>query len=210
VELLRLKGFSKPEYVCVSGRGSKYLSILDPTKDLNLINGFLSGFVNDIYGETGKYSLKLEKVDLEKEATSIGGLYLLADSKSTGKIKDTERSEPYLGELNPEFKTITYSKIDDNLKESVSANVKRFLKIFFAQDNKYNFAQKFIINLDEPLEKYKDYCIEHSLQFLELGLSKRLDNVKPKPNDQVNEPLFFYPIITMIYELSKKFYNDKE
>jgi len=94
------------------------------------------------------------------------------------------------------------------LKESVSSNVKRFIEIFFAQDNKYNFAQKFIISLDEPLEKYKDYCIEHSLQFLELGLNKRFKNVNL--TDQVNEPLFFYPIITMIYELSKKFYNDNE
>ncbi|MGQ9846715.1 MAG: hypothetical protein ACUVQP_04330 [Bacteroidales bacterium] len=204
VELLRLKGFSRPEYICVSGRGSKYISILDPTKDLHLLNEFLSGFVNDIYEVKDNYKLKLVKVDLEKEATSIGGLYLLSSSKNNN-IKDTERAEPYLGETNPNFEDITYYNINYALKESVNENVKRFIKIFFSQNDKYNFDHNFTINLEEPLSNYKDYCLENSFNFLELGLNKRLENVKP--TDLVNEPLFFYPIITMIYELSKRFYK---
>lgn len=205
IELLRQKGLERPKYLCLSGRGSKYLSILDPTPNFSLINGFLTGFINDIFGGNNNHEVKLERVPQEKEATCIGGLYLLADAKKNrGDFKDTPIAVPYLGEVDPQWKDIYYQDIDSQLKISVNQNIERFLELFFKQHKNYDFNNKFIITLDEDYNYYKDFCKKNSKEYLDLGLKKRMKNVKQ--TDKVNEPLFFYPIITMIYELSKIFY----
>ena len=208
IYLLKEKGYNPPEYICLSGRGSRYLSILDPTHNLDLINGFLPNYVKDIYDNSRIENVKIERVDQEKEATCIGGLYLLEKSMIEGRIKDTPKSEPYLGEEKPSFREIIYQNIDDNLKNSVAKNFKRFLDVFFKQNSNFNFSQNFLINLDKKLTDYKDELKRNTLNYLELGLNKRLQTVNP--TDNVNEPLFFYPIISMIYELSREFYGPNQ
>jgi len=208
LKLIKLANLKIPTSFYVNCKNQKYLPIIESFRSPENMNGFISELFKRILSSKRKSKIIFDLIDTKKEAITVGGFYYFDEMGLYDKKKKISKGESYLGEMKPEFKATTYSKIDNNLKESVSSNVKRFLEIFFAQDHKYNFTQKFIITLEEPLEKYKDYCIQNSLNFLELGLSKRLKNVKL--TDQVNEPLFFYPIISMIYELSKKFYNDKD
>lgn len=210
-ELLKHKNLNKPEYICLSGRGSKYLSITDPSRDLRLINGYINNFIEDIFGRNDNYKVKLlRKADTEKEATSLGGLfYLERNRNNNNKLEDVAFSENYYGEKDPEFKELNYSQLknDKKLINSINQNVKKFINIFFDQNDKFNFEQNLTIKLDIELKTLQKYCLDSSYEFLEKGLAKRMQT--SKESDYVNEPLFFYPIISMIYELSKMFYDNQ-
>jgi len=208
LKLLKLAKLKTPTSFYVNCQNQKYLSIIESFCYPESLADFLSELFKRTFSSKRKTKILFDIIDIKSEPTSVGGFYYFDEMDVYDRKKKISTGKYYLGEIDPEFKTITYSNIDDLLKESVDTNVKSFIEMFFSQGKKYDLRKDLGIILDEPLEKYKDYCIEHSLQFLELGLSKRLKNVNR--TDQVNEPLFFYPIITMIYELSKKFYNDKE
>lgn len=210
--MLKHKNLNSPEYICLSGRGSKYLSIIDPSRDLKLINGYINNFIEDIFGKNDNYKVKLlRKADTEKEATSLGGLFYIERNRSNdNKLEDVSFSENYYGEKKPEFKELNYSQLIKNKKliNSIDQNVKKFIDIFFNQNDKFNFEQNLTIKLDIELETLKKDCSARSYEFLEKGLAKRMQT--SKESDYVNEPLFFYPIISMIYELSKKFYDGQK
>ncbi len=208
-KLLCEKGLCKPQFICISGNGSKYLSIIDPSDGLKLLNGFLDSFVTKISTGNSKYKVTLEQVMNKKEATSIGGLYLLADSRAQGTLpKDTQETVPYYGEESPKFESLLYSEISNSLQDGVVNNVNNFLDIFFAMDKSYSFNRNLGIRLPKDFEFYKGIIKENTLQYLDAGLADR--KLKSRNSEHVNEPLFFYPLVSMLFDLGKLLYDGED
>jgi hypothetical protein len=208
-KLLQAKNISKPHYICISGRGSKYLKIIDPSADLKLLNGFIDLFIAKITGQTNGYKSILVRVDAEKEATSIGGLYLLADSreqKNAIKDKDTPESIAFYGEKAPQFKKKLYKEIDTSFKQAVLENVTDFIDTLLSIDEEYSFKEKLGISLPENYEVYRKFLIDNAPEYLDKGLEHRMKT--SKESESINEPLFFYPLIPMLLELGKFFYGN--
>jgi hypothetical protein len=207
--LLKEKGYEKPQYICISGNGSKYLTILDSTIELKSINIYINNFLSIVMDDASTYKVIIQQVGHKKEATSIGGLYLLSDSrKYNSPLKDTPGTIPYYGESKPTFESIRYNQIDDPFKLRVVENVNRFLDIFFKMDNILSFRNNFGISLPKSIVEYQQFLHQNTLEYLEKGLMHRLESTKK--TDQINEPLFFYPIILMLFELGKELYDSKD
>lgn len=213
MQLLKNEGLDIPEYICLSGRGSNYLNVLDSSKDKRAINEYITNFIGDIFNNKNIHLVKLVTEDLSKEATCIGGLYMLADYQENIRNHDTTKSKVYYGEKTPNWSThvnkLLYNDISEELKSEVGENVAFFIDLFMNQNIKFSFANNFGIKLNFTYDSLNLLMKQNINKYLALGLEKRLNRSKDKKNEEISETLFFYPLVQLINELTSLLYEEK-
>lgn len=196
-ELLEQQQIELPKHIIFSGTGSKILSII--TSDVKILTYFSKLIFEKVYN--GKFdldglSIELEK-DIPKEITCKGGLMLDTDDLSIDVNEIKKNNHTCLSEIEKP----TYEQLDNSVKSDITVHVANFNEFFLQLNEQYEFADYFNVS-PESLQIFKNESNKHLRDYLEQGLqfNKRMDNI-PTPSKEVEETLFFYPLIGVIGNL---------
>jgi len=198
-EVMKNKKVELPKHLIFSGTGSKILSIISPDMKIlaTLSKKIFEGVYNQTFDSDG-LTIETEK-EMPKEVTCKGGLMLNTDDLSidTKEIKATLTCVESKG-----IDKLTYDKLTDATKGDIANYVSDFNSFFLKLNSQYSFTDYFNVS-EKSLEIFKDELNKHLRDYLEEGLeyNKKLDEVAADEKE-VEETLFFYPLIGTINNLS--------
>lgn len=199
-ELMKMKKVELPKHIIFSGTGSKLLDIITP--NIQLLADFAKEIFKGVYKsdfDTDGLTIGREK-EIPKEVTSKGGLLVNADDL---KINLNE-IKAILTCLNGESISLTYSRLDDNIKSKITQYIEYFNNIFLNLNSTYDFIDYFNVS-SKSLEIFKQEVNKHLRDYLEEGIQYniRLDEISDL-DKELEETLFFYPIMGTINNLISK------
>lgn len=206
-KLMKARGFDMPRHMTFSGNGSKVLNILS-TNDATLVK-LTKLIFEEIYEE--RYSidgLDIIRPANSKEYTCKGGIILTPfQSQDYSEIKDMKTVLLGTKDLRFADENMKYSDIEEkDLKQVVNA-VEDYIKFTFALDKKFSFYDNFEIDRS-IMEQVKELCYRDIKTYLDNGISnKKTEILQDGGDDNLEETLFFYPIVGIINAVSRNVYK---
>jgi hypothetical protein len=197
-QLMKANDIELPKHIVFSGTGSKVLSII--TSDLTILSDFSQLIFEEVYGK--KYNedeLNITREnEMPKEVTCKGGLMCDANDLAinVNKIKTIFTC---INGIN----TLTYGDLNDNNKNEIVESVQQFNAIFFALDKKMKYSDSFTV-APQALSIFKNQVNKNVRDYLEEGIefNRKLDG-DISSDKEIEESLFFYPLIGIINNLTK-------
>lgn len=207
-KLMKVNNYDPPRYLTFSGTGSKLLSITDSHNKLLGLERLTNIIFQKIYGVI-ESKMEIIQHSEPKEITCRGGLHSDTDVEveniKTVLIGDKE-DDLVANKANTFVKgiSITYESLNDTkLLNSVVDEVKSFIDLIFSINDEFNFSDKFGVNPGQ-LENNKTTLKEDLMQYLKSGIEIKKLELKGKTNINIEEPLFFYPLVGAINKLALK------
>lgn len=199
-KLMNAKGLKAPRYLTFSGTGSKVISITDRDKDLNALQKLTKLIFEKVFGEAVG-NIELIQHPEPKEITCKGGLLsetnIDIEEIKTVLIGDKENT------LIPET-NLNYTEINNEAKlKSIVDEVKTFIDLVFGLHKEFNLTKNFGVN-PAKIEDYKTILKEDLMQYLKSGLENKTQELSGNTNINVEEPLFFYPLVGALNKLAFK------
>ena len=204
---MKAKGFDMPRHITFSGNGSRILNILSSNDD-TLVR-FTKLIFEQIY-ETDYPAdgLELIRPANPKESTCKGGILISPfQSQDYNEIKDMKTI--LLGVDGNTFagEELTYKDISDGIVEGVVRTVRNFIGFTFGLDKKFSFYDNFDIDRS-IMDKVKDLCFKDIKTYLSNGISLKEKSIQQDgANDNVEETLFFYPLVGILNAVVRKIYQ---
>ncbi|RYD53381.1 MAG: hypothetical protein EOP52_04400 [Sphingobacteriales bacterium] len=187
-----------PQNITFSGSGSKFLDLLDTSRNPPLKN--LALFTNAIFTsvyEQPVNDIRLKRVDNPKEVTAKGGLNLT----SRELTEDVKRSVlPAV--KDQEGQSLTYADLDrPEVQDGAVAEVTRFLDWFRDWNQQLNLKSLFDVDM-QSYTRY-DAILRRDLRIsLEEGINKKRGDQTTESVEPLQETLFFYPLIPLLNQLA--------
>jgi hypothetical protein len=199
-KLMNAKGLKAPRYLTFSGTGSKVISITDRDKDLNALQKLTKLIFEKVFGEAVG-NIELIQHPEPKEITCKGGLLsetnIDIEEIKTVLIGDKENT------LIPET-NLNYTEVNNEAKlKSIVDEVKTFIDIVFGLHTEFNLTKNFGVN-PAKIEDYKTILKEDLMQYLKSGLENKTHELSGNTNINIEEPLFFYPLVGALNKLAFK------
>jgi hypothetical protein len=201
-----------PRYVCYGGNGSKINSEIDADPSLRYLSQFTKLMFEAVYtqaygGANQTENLTLKKSNEPKEITCKGGLYEAADTAVEdimvvlmGDTAQTIANETPVGQFPRN--QVRYNQLQAEQYDSVCAEVRTFLDVFFNLNNEYSFNRNFGINAAK-MDFFKTTLQQDLKQYLLEGLHKKsIENADT--NAVIEESLFFYPLVGALNNLASR------
>lgn len=206
-KIMKALGCEMPRNLCLSGNGSKIIKLLDPSPKLKSVERLSRLIFEKVYGvEYHTEGLTMVQGDKPKEATCKGGIRKLIDKKLSddydrivllGDDKNTivnHSAHHYSGQ------SVKYQEVDQGIKEAAIRETSKFIDMILDLHSEFDFEDNFGI----PPSNLRDYRSELKRDIedsMERGLMERMELSDPDKN--VEETLFFYPLIASMYHLSQ-------
>lgn len=204
-QIVKIKNLGEPRYISFSGNGSKLIKILAGTDQNALEKLTMKVFAKVLghpYSADGLDCNYLSKNP--KEATCKGGLEASKNSNVQSSVVEEEKKLILLSAAKQRFAS------DQDLIKSLDAFGEA------AYDDVYDFVKFFIEMMSD--NSFSDFGTERtSLDLAKSLLGKDLKTfiangksiVKAGTTDEdpIDETLFFYPIVGVIYKLSTEIYK---
>lgn len=198
--LMKSKALPVPTNIAFSGNGSKVISVLSPSKSS------LETLATTIFKII--YDKDIDNINLiinsknPKEATCKGGLFL-----DKAPISISGAKSVLLGIDN---QTIVSDQKYENA-QSYYSDIVREVKIF-VDFITIRLPRAISLNSEFGIEKESIdlavNCFNKDLvTYIEKGINLKLDSKDVSKEDIIEEPLFFYPIIGVINDLSEQIYK---
>jgi hypothetical protein len=196
-DLMKQKQIELPKHIVFSGTGSKVLNVI--TTDLKILSNLSKTIFENVYSskfDSDGLSIETEK-EMPKEVTCKGGLMLNAEDLAID-IRTIKATHTCLNGVDK----LTYDQLDETAKAKIANYVSEFNNFFFNLNAQYSFSDYFNVTT-KSLEIFKDELSKHLRDYLEEGLeyNKKLDEIATD-DKEIEETLFFYPIIGAINNLS--------
>jgi hypothetical protein len=206
--IMKNKNVPMPRHIAFGGNGSKVLQIL--STDLSVIANYTKLIFTQIYNMVYP-SEGLDVIfngDNPKEATCKGGIFSQDGTQDTQDYLAITSRKVVLDSIDNSFIVRkTYSEIDNKeYKKQVTESVINFLDFMFNLNGSFSFCNNFGLN-QNTLFSIKDYCYKDLGTFMENGYNKKMKEIGREGNTQIEETLFFYPIVGMLHSLSLHIYN---
>jgi hypothetical protein len=196
-DLMKQKQIELPKHIVFSGTGSKVLNVI--TTDLKILSNLSKTIFENVYGskfDSDGLSIETEK-EMPKEVTCKGGLMLNAEDLAID-IRTIKATHTCLNGVDK----LTYDQLDETAKAKIANYVSEFNNFFFNLNAQYSFSDYFNVTT-KSLEIFKDELSKHLRDYLEEGLeyNRKLDEIATD-DKEIEETLFFYPLIGAINNLS--------
>jgi hypothetical protein len=212
---MKAKGLRKPITVAFSGNGARTLSIL--SIDTTMISRYIKLIFDTVYGNNdGTIEVKMESNP--KIATCKGGIQCVY-GKDTEKLKTYDDvddiKEIVVGDNleNNIDRQLRYGDISEELRNNVVDTVENFFAFLFEMhsDNKDFLTTK--LGADGAIySKVQEFCLgSEGKQILKdsmsKGFKKKLEEVNNEKDKQLEDTLFFYPLVGLLHDLALKISN---
>ena len=211
-KIMHLKNLQQPRYITFSGNGSKLLNVLTFGSDMHSLQALTNLVFDDIYDvqkQQQQQEIELILEDRPKEISSKGALKMKGDIAGMNKVEDKIKvtlSGTSDNVVLPE-KSLQYAQInDEEVINSVLLETNIFFDKFFKWNNIYGFYKNFGVT-PAVIEKSKIYVREDLKTYLKDGINARMKNIINK-NEDIEETLFFYPVIGVLNKLAYKVSNE--
>jgi hypothetical protein len=206
-QLMKAKGLEVPEYITFSGNGARLVKLTDGA-NLHTLNAFSRIIFSDVFREECP-EIEFRFNDKSKEITCKGGLEC-TDFAQFHKLENEITSVLVGGkqDLLIPGTVLNYSQLDDEqLIKDVCATVTQYIDKFFEWDHKFNYFQHFGVN-PSRFEQYKKLLKDRVRNDLQSGIKEKLKELAGNVNINLEETLFFYPLIGALNRLAYKIYNE--
>lgn len=210
-KLMKAKGLSIPEYITFSGNGSKVVKLADGGTDLSTLLAYTKVIFEDVYQVAKSPLIEFRFFKSPKEITCKGGL----------ECNDFEQ----FGILENEIKTVLtglddthmvpssslhYTNIEDaSVLDAVCGEASGFIDKFFDLNTRFNYYQNFGIS-PKGFQEYKEVLKNKIKVDLISGIKNKLKDTQDNVNIDIEETLFFYPLVGAINRLAFKIQNDNK
>lgn len=198
--LMKAKGLKVPPKIAFSGNGSKVITILSPKKE------DLETLVTNIFGLIYKEDIK--NIDLilntnnPKEATCKGGLFLAQQPVNVNVAKTV-----LLGVSDSKICTEEKYSEAPNMFVDVVKEVRAFMDFITLKLPKRMSLNNYF-GIDNNAMKLAIECFNKDLtSYIQNGIDLKIQANDVSKDDIIEEPLFFYPIIGVMNDLSMQIYN---
>ena len=201
-KLMQAKGLDAPRNIIFSGTGSKVLLIADGSTDFNKLQKMTKLIFEKIYSDKKVGKIELEQDENPKEITCKGGLLIDTEINDIDEIKTVllgDRENTVIPNTS-----IKYNQIQNNNRlESIVAEFDSFIDLLFSIHNEFNFTKNFGVNASY-IEQYKGILKEDLMQHLKSGIENKTDELSGNTNIDIEESLFFYPLVGVLNKLTYK------
>ena len=229
IKILKLEGYPPPRYITFSGNGSRALNYI--AKNDNRLSDLAVEVIKEIYGKVEpNYRLEVVRESIKpKEATSKGGLMMqyereemqfnkldqlraillgVVDNFEVDKITNKPKAKALFkpsSQANDE--KLTFDDIKQELLDSVVEEVKSFLKLIYKINKKYPFDER--LNISSSTLSKGFGKIEYDLKSYLLAGIQRAKNERRSNSKQVEETLFFYPLVEALFVIASDIGNKR-
>lgn len=199
--LMKVRSVPLPKNVVFSGTGSKILSIITP--DSKMLGTLTRKIFESVYGQAfdrDGLTIVMEK-DKPKEVTCKGGL--LADTADL-EIEPKEIKTVLTCLEDQGINNLYYEELTDANKADIVKYVQAFNQFFVNLNRDFSFIDHFNVSpkswgvFTEEVEKHLRDYLDHGILF-----NRKLDKIVGTDRTELEESLFFYPIIGSINQLTK-------
>jgi len=205
-KLMKAKGLHMPQTLAFSGNGSRTLYVLSNEKDTLAL--FASLIFEKVYGE--KYVSDKLEVILDNEpklATCKGGVASRIEDFKFEEVDGLKSS--LLGTDDTTFaEGVKYKDLTDDVLNKVANSVAEFIDFIFSLDSENKNFYLNYFNADRRfMTKAKDICLHGLLEYAKQGLAKKKEELESwglNEESEVEETLFFYPLVPILNLLGSK------
>jgi hypothetical protein len=208
--LLKAKNIPIPGVIIFSGTASKLLTIIDDDRKEKKTHDYLKHLATEAF----KYVFKVhEGIDIDirlpsnpKEISSKGGLSMAKNQDvDLDHIKGTliSNSNLQVGAKNE----ISYKKVKD-YEDGAMESFDDFLKFFFGLNKSYSYRINFGIE-KASLDFTEAFLYKKKRNALKTGIQNKLNEISNESDEEINETLFFYPLVGTLGELAYEFEKNK-
>ncbi|MDO6802998.1 hypothetical protein Q4595_11115 [Wenyingzhuangia sp. 1_MG-2023] len=207
-QMMKLEGYQIPRNIVFSGTGSKTIKILDNSKKLTTITDIFSKIFEKVYGEEVE-QMTLKSTVNPKQVTCKGGFYIDSDfdvkhSKLTKINVGKSTNNTIQNKFSNDKNTVCYKDLDDDLYKDVIVNINGFYNILEEVIKELNLKSEISLS-NKSLELFKN--IKNLDQLDDIISGVQLLKKETIESDVLDQTLFFYPIIGLIYSLSSELNN---
>lgn len=204
--LMKAKNLPCPRYITFSGTGSKVINIADPSIGLKNLTEYTKLIFADVYDEP-KSNIELKQYEEPKEITCKGGL-LCNDFVEIDDIKTVLVGSNTV-KIVPDV-TLKYNQIEDrDLLNDIKKEVLIFIDKFFSWNDTYNYYNKFGVS-PKGFDLYNEQMKEDLMQYMLSGIKERQEEVQDNLNTNIEEPIFFYPLVGTINKLAQNIFSNTQ
>lgn len=198
---IKSQGYEHPQRITFSGSGSRFLDILDESRQPQFKN--LASFVNIIFSTvygTAISGIELRRAENPKEVTARGGLYRAGEGNAT----EVRRSIFTTAEAAAPGQTLKYANLNESaVQSSATAEALRFLDLFHQWNKQLKFRDVFGVDMSV----YSEYLsgVQGKLHdYLAEGINRKQKTGATEPDEELHETLFFFPLIPLLHELARQ------
>ena len=194
-----------PTDILFSGTGSKILNVI--SGDMSFLANLSKLIFEKVYGTkygTTKLTIHTEN-DFPKEVTCKGGLLSNKDELKAIDIKGIKSvvNTNSTGLVD----NLRVQDIDSKVENSIVKDVESFIDFFITSEDEkspslnkqHSFNEHYIVS-KKSIDVFKEVAKEHLLDYLQEGIKNyNLNSEYDEDENELQESLFFYPIIGAIY-----------
>lgn len=201
-KLMKCMNLKAPSNIAFSGNGSKVIPLLSsniPTLEKLTTNIFKLIYTNVDIDKNIK--LILNSVN-PKEATCKGGIFLGGEPENISSLKQVLLASKL---LNGEKYNDVAILFDDVIDE-----VRQFTDFLFLKLPQRDISLKNDFGIDQKYVRLAIECFNENLKtYLEKGIQLKLNSNDVGYDDQIEETMFFYPIIGVMNDLSNRICDEE-
>lgn len=200
-QLMKKKNLEIPENILLTGTGSKVIPLISGDSNFTKLEKLTQLIFEHVYQEKIGFTIELNQEKSPKEITAKGGLYKGKDEMELADIMTV-----LLGDTENTFvsgKKITYDKFEQEIGyDSIEKEVNHFIEMIFSLHDELNFNTSFGVD-PRLLKPSKDLLQAGIMKHLKTGLERKKKELGDHATE-IEESLFFYPLIGGLNELAYK------
>ena len=196
---IRSQGYEQPQRITFSGSGSRFLDILDESRHPQFKNLALlvNAIFSTVYG-VPVAGIDLRRTDTPKEVTARGGLYRANEGSSSDVVRSILSAAGQPASEPP----LRYTDLgNEAVQGAVVSEVERFITLFSEWNTRLPFNRLFGVDLSA----YNDYlptARPRLLTYVQEGINRKRKEATFRPDEELHETLFFFPLIPLLHELA--------
>ena len=203
-KLMKAQNLPVPEYITFSGNGSRVIRLAGGGSDLSSLLEYAKIIFEDVY-EAKSPSIEFRFFKNPKAITCKGGLECTDFSKF--EVLERKIKKVLIGAIDSATippVSLHYTQIEnEELIQSVCNEAALFIDKFFIWNTKFNYYQNFGIN-PKGLHEYKEQLKDKIKVDLISGIREKLSETNDNVDIDIEETLFFYPLVGAINRLANK------
>jgi hypothetical protein len=210
-KIMKTKEMLLPRNIAFSGNGSKILNVI--TSSDETLRDYTKKIFEKVYGNNNwnKANLALYRLENPKEATCKGGLLSISGNSPIAIMNQNNIKAKKVIYINDEIDgaSIRYSDINGTIKDQMKIDVEDFINIIFEINNGFSFTDEFGIS-PNVINNIKGIIQENIDVAITKGINYKINELTQfggTADNNIEETLFFYPIITMIGNISDYIYT---
>ncbi len=197
--LMKAADIEMPRHILFSGRGSKIINITDGSTRLESLTTLTQKIFEKVFQKDAA-QIELVQYEQPKEITCKGGLLsdVDVDIDHIKKVLFGTGQHTIIPET-----AVKYPDINEQSLTQVIQEVERFVDVLFEVHEEYNFSHHFGVN-PTHLGNYRRWLKIDLMEYLKSGHQMKLDELAGNQNVNIEETLFFYPLVGVLNRLAYK------